>query len=267
MRLFLLLPLLLSYSLAVAETSQERGKRIVDEALAALGGDKFLAMKDRIESGRAYSFYRSEVSGLSLATIYTRYLTRPEPPPPPGTLFVREREAFGKDQDVAVLFDEKNAWEITFRGARPIDPERIDRYRDTTLRNIFYILRQRLGEKGLIMEARGTDIWDNQPVQTVDITDADNRVVTVYFHYSTKLPARQVFTRRDPKTRVPHEEETVYSKYRDVGDGVQWPFVIQRQRDGEKIFTIFSESVSINQNLTDELFTLPVNLKLLPRAK
>ena len=74
-----------------AETNLERGKRVVDEALAALGGEKFLAMADRIESGRAYSFYRERLSGLSLAKIYTRYLTRPEPPVP-GYLGVRERQ-------------------------------------------------------------------------------------------------------------------------------------------------------------------------------
>ena len=54
-------------ALASAETSQEHGKRVVNEALTALGGDKFLAMQDRVEFGRAYSFYRQELSGLSFA--------------------------------------------------------------------------------------------------------------------------------------------------------------------------------------------------------
>ena len=30
-------------------------------------------MQDRVESGRAYSFYRDQISGLSIATIYTQY--------------------------------------------------------------------------------------------------------------------------------------------------------------------------------------------------
>ena len=65
-----------------AENNQDRGKRVIQQALAALGGDHFLSMQDRVESGRAYSFYRNELSGLSFAKIYTRYLTRPEPPLP-----------------------------------------------------------------------------------------------------------------------------------------------------------------------------------------
>src|SRR3954466_10724687 len=82
---------------AAAETAQERGKRVVYEALQALGGDAFLRMEDRVESGRAYSFERGQLSGLAVAKIYTRYLIRPDAPKP-GEIYVREREGFGKDE-------------------------------------------------------------------------------------------------------------------------------------------------------------------------
>jgi len=133
----------------------------------------------------------------------------------------------------------------------------VARFRDSTLHNIFYILRQRMEEPGLVFEARGSDIVENLPVEIVDITDADNRTVTVYFHRTTKLPVRQVYWRRDPNTRERNEEVTYYSKYRDVGGGVMWPFAIERERNGEKIFQMFSDSVTINKDLTDDLFTLP----------
>lgn len=245
-----------------AETNQERGKRVVDAALAALGGKQFLAMRDRVETGRAYSFYREELSGLSIAKIYTRYLTRPEPPLP-AFLGVRERQSFGKKEENAVLLTETEGYEITFRGAHPIPAEQYERFRESTLRNVFYILRQRLGEPGMTIESRGTDVIDNQPVEIVDITDNDNRVVTVHFQVSTKLPVRQMTERRDPKTKDRIEEITRYTKFRDVGGGVMWPFTIQRERNGEKIFEIFSDSVVINQGLTDNLFTLPSNIKIL----
>jgi hypothetical protein len=258
--------LLASVVCSGAETNQQRGQRVVDEALAALGGKNFLAMRDRVETGRAYSFYREELSGLSIATIYTRYLTRPEPPVP-AFFGLREREAFGKKEDNSVLFTENDAFEVTFRGARPIAADRVTRFRESTLRDILYIIRQRLGEPGLTIESRHADVIDNQPVEKVDITDNDNRVVTVYFQLSTKLPVRQVTERRDPKTNERNEEVTVYSKYRDVGGGVMWPYAIQRERNGEKIFSMFAESVKINQDLTDNMFTLPSNMKVLGGPK
>lgn len=258
--------LLAAAAASAADTSAERGKRAIDQALAALGGEHFLNMQDRVESGRAYSFYRDQLSGLSFAKIYTRYLTRPEPPIP-AFFGIRERQAFGKKEDSAVLLTETEGYNVTYRGAYPLPRDQYERFRESTLRDIFYILRQRLGEPGLIFESRRTDVIDNQPVEIVDITDNDNRVVTVYFQLSTKLPVRQVTVRRDPQTNQQIEEVSVFTKYRDVGGGVMWPYDIEHERNGEKVFEIFSESVTINKGLTDNLFTLPANMKVLGPKK
>jgi hypothetical protein len=246
----------------LGQTAQERGKRLIHETLDALGGPKYLAMKDRVESGRAYSFYREELSGLSIATIYTRYV-RPSEPPVPGALLVDERQSFGKDErSGAAVFMAGKGYQITFRGARPIPEETNVRYKDSMLHNIFYILRERLDEPGMIFEDRGSDIVDNQPVRILDITDSDNRTVTVYLHHSTKLPVRQVYYRRDPKTRDRNEEVTIFAKYRDVG-GVMWPYDIQRLRNGERVFQMFSETVEIDKGLPSSLFVLPPGITML----
>jgi hypothetical protein len=257
--------LFLSIALALAgaaETAQQRGKRVVDEALKAVGGDAYLAMQDRVETGRAYSFYREQLEGLSIATIYTRYL-----PPEPGKPSVVERQNFGKDESQGILFNQQGGWEITFRGARPLEPKRLEIWRDGTLRNIFYILRQRLKEPGMDFYSRGSDLYENLPVEIVDITDANGLTVTVYFSQLTKLPVRQTLKRRNPDYKDFDSEETLFAKYRNVGGGVMWPMSIRRQRNGEKLYEIYSESVQINKPMKDGLFTLPANLKLLPAAR
>jgi hypothetical protein len=247
---------------AAAETAQQRGRRVVDEALQALGGQQFLAMEDRVESGRAYSFYREQLEGLSIAKIYTRYLA-----PEPGKVSLRERENFGKDEKYGVLFNESGAWEITFRGAQPLDKKRIDTFRDGTLRNVFYILRQRLKEPGMEFLSRGSDLWENRPVEIVDITDSEGLTTTVYFSSLDKLPVRQVFKRRNEQFKDFDTEETIFAKYRDVGGGVKWPLSIRRFRNNEKLFELYSDSVQINRNLKDDLFTLPASIKILPPAR
>jgi len=250
---------------AFGETAADRGKRVIDDAVKALGGDRFLRMADRVESGRAYSFYREQLSGLSFAKIYTRYLTRPEPPVA-GFFGLRERETFGKKEDSSVLLTEIEGYNINFHGAYPLEAEVYDRFRESTLRNVFYILRQRIGEPGLTFESKGSDVIDNQPVELVDIVDNDNRLVTVSFQLSTKLPVRQVTVRRDPRTNAPIEEVSLFTKYRDLG-GITWPYTIQRERNGEKIYQIFSDNVKIDVGLTDNLFTLPSNVKILDGKK
>ena len=247
---------------SAAETAAERGKRVVDEALRALGGDAFLHMQDRVESGRGYGFYREQLSGLAIVKIYTRYLA-----PVPGQIAIRERDAQGKKEDSVVLFTENGAWEMSFRGARPVTALRYANYKDSTLRNIFYILRQRLDEPGLAFYSQGMDMYENRPVEIVDITDAANLTVTVYFDQLTKLPTRQAFKRRNPEYKDFDTEVAVFSNFRDVGGGVRWPCATRRERNGEKILEVYSDSIEINHGLKDDLFSLPGNLKILPQEK
>jgi len=239
---------------AHAETSVERGKRVIAECLDALGGERFRHVRHREEVGRAYSFYREQLSGRSIATIYTEYQ-----PPVTDTahqLAVRERENFGKKQDYGVLFTETAAYDISFRGTRELEAERFARYKDTTLNDIFYILRIRLDEPGLTLESRGADVIDNRAVEIVEIVDSDNRMVTVYFDQITKVPVRQVFKRRDPKTRLNDEEVTLFTKYRTV-EGIQWPFAVERMRNGDKTYEMFSESVHFDKPMPEKLFVKP----------
>lgn len=252
-------------ALAVAadESRQDRGKRVLNEALQALGGEAFLHMQDRVESGRMYSFYREQISGFSNATIYTRYL-----PPAADKAMLREREIFGKKQDEgSLLFTEAGAWDIGFHGARPFDDQRWNNYRDNTLRNIFYILRQRLNEPGLILYSQGSDFYERAPVEIVDITDAAGVTVTVYFDKFSKLPVRQTSRRRNPQFKDFDTEVSVFGKFRDVGGGVKWPYDVKRERNGEKIYEMYSESVEINKTLKDNLFSIPAGVKVLPKLK
>ena len=46
-----------------------------------------------------------------------------------------------------------------------------------------------------------------------------------------------------------------------------WPFNILTERNGEKVFEMFSESVVINKGLTDDVFTLDSKTKLLDEEK
>lgn len=260
----LLFALLLSLAPLLAQTvpakglppgvtaSDLRARKVIDDAIAALGGDAFLNMEDRVESGRAYSFYNDRLSGLTIAKIYTRYITVAEGRTGQD-LGVRERQAFGKNEDAATVFREDGAADVNWRGSKALPAEQFERYRDTTLRSILYILRVRLHEPGLLFESRGADVEDHLPVEVIDVTDSEDRVVTVYFDQTTKLPVKQKFVWRDPKTHDPNEEVTRYARYRE-NNGIQWPQEITRERNGDKIYQIFAETVAFNQNLTDDLF-------------
>jgi hypothetical protein len=243
-----------------AETSQERAKKIIPEMIHALGGDGFRFLQSRSENGRAYSFYREQLSGLSIARIQTKYLEKPI-----GALRLAQRQVFGKKQEEAVILTGTDAWDVTYRGARPLGEERIKQFNMSTLNDIFYILRMRLDEPGMACDASGRDVVENQPVERLEFNDSENRTLTVWIHSSTLLPVKQSFKRWDPNINDRREEVTRYTKYRESGNGVMWPWDTQKERDGEKLFELYSDKVTIGDDLAASLFELPPGIAVLKK--
>jgi hypothetical protein len=241
------------------QTAQSKGKEIADKAIYALGGDGFRFMKTRTEVGKAYSFYRDQITGLSPAHIYTNYLAEGTP------IRQQQRQVFGKKQDDAVILTGMGAWEVNFRGARNLGEERLKTFLDTTYHDIFYILRARIDEPGLTFEFQGKDVVENSPVETLDIYDSDNRKTTVWIHSDTFLPVKQRFDRWDPVVSDRREEVTRYTKYRDAGNGVVWPHDTQRERDKEKIFELYSDKVTVGDDFKPGMFELPPGVIILKK--
>ncbi|MEP6717460.1 MAG: hypothetical protein ABJC09_17960 [Terriglobia bacterium] len=238
-----------------AETRQERGRQIAEKAIHALGGDGFRQMQTRTETGRSYSFYNEQITGLSIARIYTKYRVAEQV----------QRQVFGKKMDDAIILTPRAAWEVNYRGAKPLGDERVKQFRETTLHDIFYILRMRLNEPGLAIDSQGHDVIENQPVEAVEVFDAENRRVKVWFHSGSMLPVKQSFQMFDPIINDRREMVTRYAKYRQVGNGVQWPYDVERERDGEKIFELYSEKVTVGDPMDDSMFELPPGIKILKK--
>lgn len=245
----------------LAQTRQERGKQLVDEALTSLGGDAFLQIGNITARGRAYSFYNSQIRGLARVTMTDRF-EEMQPNADSDWLPVSRREVYTEKGDYYSVFRNGRGWEITYRGARPLREDVIERYRVAVRRDFFYFLRYRLDEPGLYYYHPGVEIIDNEPTDAVEITDAEGQLVTLYFRQSDGLPHQQLYLRRDPKTRIPYEEKTIWSKYRDVG-GATLPWNIRRERDGERIFEQYASEVVVNQPIDDSLFRLPGGIDML----
>ncbi len=244
-----------------AQASDPKAKKIVDDALAALGGDSFLNMRSRVTTGRAYRFYNEQLSGLDIATIYSEELDNAVP----NGVAVRERQVFGKKQDYSVMFLADQGWDITFRGARPLPDETWERYLRTTENNVLYILRHRLKEPGLTFDYVGTDVQLNVEVVTVEISDSQGRVVKVVFDRITGLPVRQSFQYIDGATKMRIEESMDFSKYREA-NGVKWPLTIVRSRNGGKVYELFAEKLQVNEGLPPDKFALPPGAIILKKS-
>jgi hypothetical protein len=246
-----------------ASEGQNRGRELMDKAIAALGGEAFRGIRTRTEIGRTASFYHDRLSALSIARFYTKYL----PPEGPDKVAQTQRQVYGKKQTDSILYMPSGAYQLTFRGARLLAEDRAAEFREGTLREIFYILHQRMDESGMQFESRGVDVVENQPVETVEVYDSENRSVTVWLNANTSLPVKTRYTRWDPMIKERREEVTRYTKYRPTG-GVVWPHETERDRDTDKIFQLFADKVTINDAPAmdaqgNSLFELPSGVTIL----
>src|SRR6476646_595963 len=186
--------LLCTLALGAQTADPGKGRQVVDRAVAALGGDRFLQMHSRMASGRIYSFFHDEMNGYDVTTLYTEYLDNK----PAKGLWVRERELLGKKRDYSYLYLEDQGWDVTFRGARPLSDEIWERYVRTTRNDILYLLRFRRDEPGMLYDYIGSEVHISTHVEVVDVTDASGNTVHVLFDHNTLLPVRQSFSWLDP---------------------------------------------------------------------
>ena len=103
------------------------------------------------------------------------------------------------------------------------------------------------------------------PVEVVDIIDSENRKLTAYIHSSTLLPVKQSFQRWDNNIKDRRDEVTRFTKYREAGNGVMWPYDVQRERDNEKLYELYAEKVVIGEELNSDLFELPPGIKIIEK--
>jgi hypothetical protein len=226
--------------------SNPKAEAILAETLAALGGENLHKIHTIEEQGRAYSFRRGNLSGLAVIRQVTR----------PGAPAILERQYYGKKEDISsmVLYDK--LFDITYRGYTAADEETTERVKEGRLHNFFYIARQRLPHEKYLLEYLGTKILRSQQLVGIRLIDPEARVTDLWVDRSTKLPVRQEFVRRDPKTNLPIEEITEWDKYREVS-GVNWPQYVVRESRGQKTFEMFTQTFTINPQVPDSVFQLP----------
>lgn len=235
--------------------SSPKAEAILAETIAALGGKAFQSLNTLEERGRAYSFRRDKLVGLAIIRIVTEY-PAPEKAPE-GAPAILEHQYYGEKEETSALTLYDRTFDITYRGYTPVDEENTARIREGRLHNFFYIVRQRLPREKYIVEYIGTDIVRNQPAVGIRLVDPDFRVTELWVNRATKLPMRQEFTRRDPKTNLPIQEVTEWDKFRDAGGGIQWPLYILRESRGRKTFEMFTSEVTVNPPVKAAVFELP----------
>ena len=219
----------------------KKAKALVEQAIEALGGQTYLTIRDREQQGRGYSFHHGTPNGTG--AVFWSFAEFPD----------KERVEVTKERDIAELYVGDKAWEITYKGARPIKQKDLDDYLRRRKFSLDTVLRTWVNDPGVAFLYEGNTIAAQHPALRVTLINAKNEAVTLYFDADTHLPVKKSFEWRDPVDRQKNLEEEIYENYRPV-QGIMAPYNVTRYFNGDMSGERFFNSVTINQGLDQTMF-------------
>jgi len=213
----------------------------VNEAIQALGGDTYLNIRDREAQGRGYAFHHGRPSGGG--NVFWSFSEFPD----------KERVEITKERDIAELYVGDKGYEITYKGAHPIEPKDLTDYLRRRRFSLDTVLRTWVNDPGVVLLYEGNAIAAQHSSVQVTLINAKNEAVTLYFDVDNHLPVKKSFSWRDPVDRQKNIEEEVYENYRPI-QGIMAPYNVTRFFNGDMASQRFLNSVSINQGLDQTMF-------------
>ncbi len=222
--------------------STAKAHELIDRAIAELGGQKYLTVKDITRKLRLAQFGGTgDLEGFSITWDY-------------WILPDKNRTEYFKKRNIISVYDRDKGWVMDRAGVEDATADSLEQYQDSLKRDIDNLFRYRLKEDGLIFRFGGSDLLDLKQVDWIEIVDRERRQFRVAFERKTGLPIRAIYNTRDPETRVRVEEVEYYSNYHEV-QGIQTPMQVARERNGRKVYQVFIEDCQYNTGLNGSFFT------------
>ncbi len=238
-----------SHSVPADDQNQRKARTLLDQAIQALGGSAYLNIQDVSQEGRAYSFHLGRPT--SAGVVFWRFYKYPD----------KDRVELTKKRDVVEIFNGNKGVEITYKGARAMDPKDVSDYLRRKEYALDWVFRKWLTEPRVALFYEGPTVADQKSAEQVTIMNSKNEGVTLYIDADTHLPIKKTFSWRDPADKQRNVEDEIYDNYRPV-QGIMTPFVLTRYYNGDMSNQRFIMETSYNNGVSDTKF--PVETSNLP---
>ena len=241
-----LLITLIFLNLSVGAQQNEKVQALVDRAIEAMGGDKYLSVKDYSSEGRYYVI-RENRQGWAEFLDWTQ-------------LPSRSRFELGKKSDKeTTIFDLEAGKGWIMYGdfeVKPASEEQLEEFKRASKRSLENLFRFRIKEEGVTLHYMGAEIINGRkPVEMIQLIDAENDILKIYFEESSGLPYRLEYDgveNHGRKVRIFEE----YSNWHVI-QGVKTPLRIDRLTAGEPSSQLFINKITYNSGLPNGLFIEP----------
>ena len=237
-----------------AAQTDDKAQQIIQSALQAMGGDRYLTVKTSIGRGLFTEF----AGGVSQVPVkFVDYISYPG----------KERTEFSGRARLIQTNVNESGW-IYDQAALTIkdqSPAQVEDFKMAMRVGIENLLRGWWRSQGATLSYVGRrEATVGRRNETVRLTYPDGFWVEYEFSADTHLPAKVLFVKKQPNRDTEEmdeiKEEDRLAKMITI-DGITAPFVIDHYRNGIQTSRIGYDSMEYNKPLADSLFAKPANIK------
>jgi hypothetical protein len=242
------------------QTQEQRGRILLDQMVAALGGDAWLHRKDMTVRGRTATFFRGEPNGYVGEYSGNRQFPQDGKPEAERIGFITDKSMLfpGKKIDVVQVWVNNQGYEVTYKGRTPLPKDQVEDYFRRRNHSIESVIHTWLKQPGVMVIAEGTSMVERRLAEKVTVLSANNDAVTIELDASTHLPLRRTFQWRNEQFKDHDEDVEQYDGYQTF-QGLPTAMTLTRYHNGDMTSQRFYSKVEYNSNLSPDLFN-PDNL-------
>ncbi len=227
----------------------DRGRRLLDQMVEALGGPAWLNLQDVEEDGRVATFFHGQPTGSNVQFFDFKHLPMQE-----RIEYAKPRDLMpGSVRDVVEVWTADKGYEVTYKGKKELIPKQIEDYNRLRRHTIREIVLVWLKRPGVVVVAEGTSMVGRRIADKFTILSPDNDAVTIETDQTTHLPMRRTFEWRNQTFKDHDEDAEEYEDYHTI-DGLPTALSITRYHNGDMFQQRFLTRVQYGKALPPERF-------------
>ena len=244
------------------EQSEAKGKQILRDLIAGLGGPGYTEVRESECSGlRALFGHSGDLTG------YINFIDFRQYPDKARIEYSRKGRNtillsligldgldFAHGGIVIALYNGDRGWSYDRSGVSELPVTSVTDFQEAAKRSVDNLLRFRLKEPGLSIRFGGNDTVDLRQVDWVEINDSEGRKYRLAVNRSTHLLDRVIVSTEDTENQQVNDDTTIYSNYQ-LKDSAWTPMQFSREHNGRRTAQFFLDSCRYNPGFPQDLFS------------
>ena len=244
------------------QTQEQRGRKLLDQMLEALGGDAWLNRRNIRVVGHLGRFFQGAPNGIVIDFTATHQFPNGDRPEAQRIGFITDKSMIlpGKKIDIVQIWINNTGHEVTYKGNITLPKDQVEDYYRRQDHSIESIYRVWLKAPGVVVIDEGSTMVERRLTERVTILSDNNDAVTLDIDVATHLPRRRTFEWRNATFKDRDEDAEEYDDYHTI-QGLPTAFTISRYHNGDLASQIFYTKVEYDVDLPPDTFNPDILLK------